>query len=158
MSPYLLNEAAVTADLEAVRALIAEGAPLNELDELGHTPLHWAVFGGYEEIVQALLEAGANPNAFAADGVTPKWRANDFGLVKIELLLASYGGLVATNNKFDRNAFCAFNELMGLPLPREEPSKTSLLAAIKSLRQYAKRWLNKRKRVRQARKKDRLRR
>jgi len=82
--------------------------------------LHWAVFGGYTDIVQYLLEAGADPNSYAKDGVTPKWRARDFGLIEIEQLLAQYGGEIATNEDFNSNAFQLFNDLMGVPLPKEE--------------------------------------
>lgn len=119
MEKPLLHQAVLSADIDTVQTLIATGEPLDELDELGHTPLHWAVFGGYLDIVKALLEAGANPNIFSGDGVTPKWRARDFGLNELEDLLTLYGGKIATNEQFNRGAFQAFNELLGNPLPEE---------------------------------------
>jgi len=132
MNFYPLHKAVLRADVKAVLFLTQAGVPLDELDELGHTPLHWAVFGGYEDIVQSLLEAGANPNAFSNDGVTPKWRARDFGLIEIELLLTQYGGKSDTNDDFNRVAFQVFHEAMGSPLPQEEKltTKPGLLQSL----------------------------
>jgi ankyrin repeat protein len=144
MDFYPLHEAAISADTKAVVFLIKAGVPLNELDKLGHSPLHWAVFGGYEDIAQALLEAGADPNIFSEDGVTPKWRARDFGLVEIEQLLTEYGGIIDTNERFDRNAFQLFNELIGLPLPQEESALPTQPSKLNKLLQNLKSWrLNK---------------
>ena len=138
MDFYPLHEAVLKADSKAVLYLIQAGVPLDELDELGNTPLHWAVFGGYEDIVQILLEAGANPNIFSEDGVTPKWRARDFGLVEIELLFTRYGGRIDTNENFNRNAFRLFNEAIGLPLPQEE-KQVKKIGLIHSFFQILKR-------------------
>jgi ankyrin repeat protein len=123
---YPLHQAVLEADGEAVLFLIKAGVPLNELDEIGHAPLHWAVFGGYADIVQYLLEAGADPNRYAEDGVTPRWRARDFGLIEIEQLLAQYGGEITTNEDFNSNAFQLFNELLGMPLSKEEPEASEV--------------------------------
>ncbi|MCI1187119.1 ankyrin repeat domain-containing protein [Hymenobacter sp. DH14] len=72
MEKYSLHEKVLEADADGVSSLISAGADLNELDVLGHSPLHWAVFGGYYNIVECLLKAGANPNVLSRDGVTPK--------------------------------------------------------------------------------------
>jgi ankyrin repeat protein len=98
MEKFLLHKKVLEADLQAVDDLIGQKVDLNELDDLGHTALHWAVFGGYYDIVKVLLEAGANPNVYSGDGVTPKWRARDFGLVEIESILSAYGGVISTND------------------------------------------------------------
>jgi ankyrin repeat protein len=81
-----LHRAVLRGDVDAATAAISAGAELDALDELGHTALHWAVFGGHEALVELLLVAGANPNVFSADGVTPCWRAVDFGLGGVERL------------------------------------------------------------------------
>lgn len=88
---YPLHEAVLAGELIKVE-LINYKNDLDILDDLGHSPLHWAVFGGYLDIVEYLLEKGANPNIIADDGVTPLWRAKDFGLIEIENLLIKYGG------------------------------------------------------------------
>jgi ankyrin repeat protein len=88
-----LNAAVRAGDAAVVERLLREnGQGINELDGHGHTPLHWAVFGGYKEIVQLLLAHGADPNARAATGVTPLWNAVDFGLHEIATLLRDHGG------------------------------------------------------------------
>jgi ankyrin repeat protein len=120
MDEYTLHKKVLEADLEGVQEAIINGADLNELDTLGHTALHWAAFGGYYDIVKVLLEAGANPNTISEDGVTPKWRAQDFGLEEIENLLTLHGGKVKTDSRFDRTSFSIFNTAIGQPLPKEE--------------------------------------
>lgn len=43
---------------------------LDEYDEHEMTPLIWAVYGGYSEIVGVLLKAGADPNKPSGLGTT----------------------------------------------------------------------------------------
>ncbi|MCB2406654.1 ankyrin repeat domain-containing protein [Hymenobacter lucidus] len=117
---YPLHEQVIQSDLDGVMKFIAQRAPLDELDELGHSPLHWAVFGGYTDIVRALLQAGACPNVISTDGVTPKWHAEDFGLEDIIELLTVYGGKVQTDSNFNRAAFSVFLGAIGKNLPEEE--------------------------------------
>lgn len=121
MECYSLHNYVLHADLNGVKTLLAQGAmDLNELDENGQTPLHLAVLGGYDDIVQVLLEAGADPNTFSSDGVTSKWRAQDFSLHHIEILLATYGEKALTDNRFDSTAFTAFYQALGWSLPQVE--------------------------------------
>jgi len=117
---YPLHSAVLNSDIEKVRELISNHSDLNELDELGQSALHWCVFRGDFEIAQILLSVGANPNVFAQDGVTPRWRANDFGLTEIEALIIKFGGHIDTNEKFDKKSFWIFNILgLGIPLPKQ---------------------------------------
>lgn len=46
-----------------VRLLLAEGASVTPTTAVNYTPLHQAAQQGHSNIVNALLEAGANPNA-----------------------------------------------------------------------------------------------
>ena len=69
---YTLHIVAGNGDAEAVRALIANGADVNErIITGGDTPLHRAASGGTAEVVEILLEAGALVNARNTFGDAP---------------------------------------------------------------------------------------
>jgi ankyrin repeat protein len=56
------------------------------------SPLLWAVYGGYAEIVRILLDHGADPNFGSVTGESTLWHAeDDFGLVEIANLLRQHG-------------------------------------------------------------------
>lgn len=46
-----------------VQKWLAAGYPVNRFDDLGRTPLHYAVEGEHGDVVDLLLRAGANVNA-----------------------------------------------------------------------------------------------
>lgn len=58
-----LHQAASAGDLARVNDLIERKYPLNRFDDLRKTPLHYAVEDNRLEVVQRLIEAGANVNA-----------------------------------------------------------------------------------------------
>jgi ankyrin repeat protein len=70
-----------------VTELIARGADLDPVDELGRSPLFAALESRAQQhphataIVEGLLKAGANPNVFAYLGQTPLHYALNHGLV-----------------------------------------------------------------------------
>lgn len=55
-------DAARDGDLDAVRALVQEGADVNAAHADGMTPLHWAAYRGDDAMTALLLYAGANPH------------------------------------------------------------------------------------------------
>ena len=120
MEKYQIHKAALESDYAYALKLIELKVDLDELDANGHSPLHWAVFRGDLDFVKILLEAGANPNIFSSDGVTPKWRARDFGLVEVDKLLGNFGGKILTNGDFDKVSFSVFNKAIGQPLPIDD--------------------------------------
>lgn len=65
-----LHLAVAKNDLEAVRALIAAGADLDEQDHLGRTALHDAVYRDAEILIE-LLAAGAQLRIRDQNGRTP---------------------------------------------------------------------------------------
>lgn len=58
-----LQGAAATGDLTRVDELLRRGYPVNRFDDLGKTPLHYAVERGHIAVVERLIAAGANVNA-----------------------------------------------------------------------------------------------
>lgn len=58
-----LHRAAEQGDMAIVSELLARKYPVNRFDDLGYTPLHYAVKEGHLPIMDLLLEAGANVNA-----------------------------------------------------------------------------------------------
>lgn len=90
-SPYdgtALIAAAHLGHVEVVRHLIAGGAPLDHVNNLGWTALMEAVVlgdGGPAHVatVAALIEAGADPAIADRDGVTPRAHAEARGYAEI---------------------------------------------------------------------------
>ena len=66
-----LAEAAKNRNTEAVRTLLAEGAPVNTVPLDGVTALHWAVQWDHAEMADLLIRAGASVNAADNYDVTP---------------------------------------------------------------------------------------
>jgi ankyrin repeat protein len=58
-----LHFAAQDGDLGQVRRLLSEGLDINAFDDLGKTPLHYAVEKERFEVAQYLIEHGADVNA-----------------------------------------------------------------------------------------------
>jgi TonB family protein len=56
-----LTQAVASGNVQAVRDLLAEGAPVNGSTSGGQTPLILAVIYGYTDVLRLLLSAGADP-------------------------------------------------------------------------------------------------
>jgi ankyrin repeat protein len=88
----VLIEAVKQGDRESARAMLASDERLaNQRDESGATPLHYATLNGHRQIVQLLLEQGADINRTDSQfGATPAGWAIEYlremgGYLAIEL-------------------------------------------------------------------------
>jgi ankyrin repeat protein len=92
-SDFLLHNAVMSGYVDRVRDVLATSIEdLNSHDRQGMTPLLWAVFGGYDDIAEELLKAGADPDLPSREGDYPLWHAeDDFGLKEVTQVLREYG-------------------------------------------------------------------
>ncbi|MDD2599329.1 MAG: ankyrin repeat domain-containing protein [Kiritimatiellae bacterium] len=89
-------------DIEGVRAFIIRGIEINSFDQTGWPPIMIASKYGAVNVMQLLLEGGANENATNATGATPLQFAAKYGEIKAAELLLKHGALVnlqAAKNK-----------------------------------------------------------
>ncbi|MBE0621761.1 MAG: ankyrin repeat domain-containing protein, partial [Burkholderiales bacterium] len=95
--------AAHTGNLAMVKALIEAGADVNAADERGWAALTKAVYNadldrGFADVVQALIDAGANVEAPIGYGVRPLMLAAGYGeTAVVETLLHAGADVLARN-------------------------------------------------------------
>ena len=102
----LLHAAVHAGDLKMVRVLLDYGLNVNALDDLGSTPLNFALEYRSEVIdprfVRLLLDHGADPNVPGWRGITQLHRASQSGRIEITRLLVEYGASVEVRDKEGR--------------------------------------------------------
>ena len=84
-------DAVRAGDAEALRALVGQGADVNEADADGTTALVWASHMDSVETARVLLDAGANVNAANDLGATALWAASQNGSESMVGLLLEAG-------------------------------------------------------------------
>jgi ankyrin repeat protein len=84
----------------AVYALVNAQAETHIQDENGWTPLHWAAHSQKPEIVEILLQFGADPNAVDFEGATPLHIAADGQSAEIIAKLIEKGARGNVRNHF----------------------------------------------------------
>ncbi|WP_299154226.1 ankyrin repeat domain-containing protein [uncultured Tateyamaria sp.] len=72
-----------------VLALIEAGADVNAIGNLGYAPLHVSAFRDDAEMIQLLLDAGADPRVRCEIGKTPLDAAVDLGCLDAAKVLKS---------------------------------------------------------------------
>src|SRR5688572_6585463 len=92
--PDLVNEGERDAALE----LISGGTDVNQLAVDGTTALHWAVYRKDVELVEMLLDEGANPNIRNDYGASPMTVASEHGNYPIMKALVDAGGDIESAN------------------------------------------------------------
>ncbi len=99
-----LMMAALRGNLEAMKALIAKGAPVNRP---GWTPLHYAASSPSAAAVSMLLELGAQVDARAPNGNTPLMLAARYGSEDSVVMLLKKGAdrTLRNDRQFDAAGF-----------------------------------------------------
>jgi len=98
-----LMAAAHVGDIERVKQLLAQGVDVNATDEAGWTALTKACYNpeqkrGHADVVQVLIDAGANIEAPIGYGVRPLMLAAGYGeTAVVEILLKAGADVLAKN-------------------------------------------------------------
>ena len=87
-----LMTASRSGALASVKAFLARGVPVDAKDEVrGQTALMWAAAEGHADVVQALVDAGANIKTRVATGLTPLLFAVREGRLDVVRILLKAG-------------------------------------------------------------------
>ena len=107
-----LQSAAVNMNLEVVQLLLDHNVYVNSRDDAGETPLSDTIYTrrssqekGAVDVVQRLLEHGADPNAGARSHSTPLHIASSRGWLEVVRLLHKYGAKVDEKDKEGKTPF-----------------------------------------------------
>jgi len=86
-----LHQAVRDHDIAKIHSMLTEKADVNEKDWLGYSPLHWACYFGYADVVGLLLDSRADPNLVSDTGRTPLEIAKAMDYEQIAELLQNHG-------------------------------------------------------------------
>ncbi len=103
-SATVLMLAAHAGNLALVKVLIEGGADVNACDEQGWSPITKAVYNpeldrGFADVVQVLIDAGANIEAAIGYGVRPLMLAAGYGETEVVTVLLGAGAEVLACNE-----------------------------------------------------------
>jgi ankyrin repeat protein len=80
-----LHQAAQDGDLVRIEELLQTKHPVDRFDDIGNTPLHYAVKSGRLDVVGRLLRAGANINAHDERTISNTPLADNAGTCSFEM-------------------------------------------------------------------------
>ncbi len=83
--------AAAQASREFLAYVVQQGIAVNQLNELGHSPLYWVVGEGDRQAAEGLLNQGADPNLCQLGNPSPLMFAAHRGDLDLVNLLLEYG-------------------------------------------------------------------
>jgi len=98
----MLLESLKEGDMDLVRALVETGADLTYADEMGRTPLHWAVINGDTSLAGLLISRGASASIPDNSGLTPLWWAVFYRQEPILQLFVMHGIDINERDKASR--------------------------------------------------------
>ncbi|WAR12746.1 TONSL-like protein [Mya arenaria] len=116
------------------KAHIFVGHPLNPQDNNGWTPLHEACNHGFIDIVQALVESGADMNnrgGQGCNGLTPLMDASSNGHREIMALLIKHGANVIAKDDRGQTALSYFEEYLDSAEERGDVQNLNLLETLR---------------------------
>jgi len=87
----MLHQAVRDHDIKEINRLLAAGEDINHKDWLGYTPIHWAVYFGYADLVELLISKGAEPNIQSDTGRYALEIARSMAYPELEELLRKHG-------------------------------------------------------------------
>ena len=99
-----LDQAVHYKNINEVRRHLNEGANVNQKDENGQTPLHYAAQRGYTEVARTLIERGAQVNSKDKNGRTPLHDASEISYTPMIDLLIAKGAEIQSRDKDGRVA------------------------------------------------------
>lgn len=104
-----LHRAAAFGDSGSIKKIVADGTPVDQLDEFGDTPIMHAAIRGRVKAVEVLLKLGANPNFSRPNGATPLMAAAEGDSVRlVKILLKAGADPNMTDDEGFNAAFCAY--------------------------------------------------
>ena len=130
-----LADAIIDEQIDAVKAILQYGAPINQIDEYGFTPLIEAAIADNYSIAHLLINLGADPKQIDMLGSTAlHWAAENNNLKLCELLLS---------NDADPNA-CNFagQPVLVMPVLRAQQALKSLLIKFGADLVFAQDYIN----------------
>jgi len=106
-----IHEMAKTGDLEKVKDLLKNFPGfIDSVDEVGYTPLHWALIRAKWNVAVYLIEGGANLNIQGIEGGTPLHCAANQDNTEIIQLLIKRGAEIEVKNAWGNSPLCLASE------------------------------------------------